>query len=87
MSLKDFFKTSNEDQTSNTDQQVELPVNAERETYCFQDDMAKDLMVLIGKAIAEWAVYYHMENLPKHILFEQALAVMNSISKTMDELR
>lgn len=87
MPLKDFLKKTNGELESNTAQQVELLVNTQREKYCFQDDMAKDLMVLIGKAIDEWAVHYHMENLPKHILFEQALAIMSSISKTMDELR
>lgn len=37
------------------------------------------LMELVGIAIETWAKEYHMENLPKRILFEQALDAMQTI--------
>lgn len=40
-----------------------------------------DLMFLIGKAIEKWAEMYDMTDLPKDIILEQALAIMNSIYK------
>lgn len=52
--------------------------NARREEKSEEGDMAKDLMALIGQAIDEWANQYHMQNLPNHIVFEQALAIMNA---------
>lgn len=42
------------------------------------DDMARNLMILIGKAIDEWAYNYGMGNLPRHIVFKQALSIMNT---------
>lgn len=42
------------------------------------DDMARNLMVLVGKAIDEWAFNYGMNNLPRHIVFKQALSIMNT---------
>lgn len=42
------------------------------------DDKAHDLMVLVGKAIDCWAKMYSMEDLPKHIIFKQALGIMNA---------
>mgnify|MGYP004731919263 CR=1 FL=1 len=45
------------------------------------------LMELIGYAIEEWAVEYHLENLPKKILFEQALDAMRAIEISMDNAK
>lgn len=42
------------------------------------------LMELIGCAIEEWAIEYHLEKLPKKILFEQALDAMRAIEISMD---
>ena len=39
---------------------------------------AQDLMVLVGKAIDEWAAMYGMSDLPKHIIFKQALGIMEA---------
>lgn len=41
------------------------------------------LMELIGYAIEEWSLEYHLENLPKKILFEQALEAMEAIEISM----
>ena len=41
-------------------------------------DKARDLMILVGKAIDYWAKMYSLEDLPKHILFKQALGIMNA---------
>lgn len=45
------------------------------------DDSAKDLMYMVGTSIEEWAKKYGMENLPKKVIFHQALSIMNSIEK------
>ena len=44
-----------------------------------QSDITQDLMILIGQAIEIWAERHNMQNLPKDILFQQALASMNGI--------
>ena len=40
------------------------------------DKMAQDLMRLVG---AEWAELYGMKNLPKKIIFQQALTILNAM--------
>lgn len=45
------------------------------------DDMSKDLMVMVGNAIEQWSRKYHMENVPKKILFKQALTIMNGLEQ------
>ena len=37
------------------------------------------LMELIGCAIEDWATEFHLENLPKRIVFEQVLDAMRTI--------
>ena len=43
------------------------------------DKMAQDLMRLVGAAIDEWAELYGMKNLPKKIIFQQALTILNAM--------
>ena len=40
------------------------------------DAMSRDLMVLIGRAIETWAQKYNLENMPKDIVFSQAMVIM-----------
>lgn len=47
------------------------------------DSKITRLMELIGCAIEDWAVEYHMENLPKDIVFQQAFDAMQSIEQIM----
>ncbi len=49
----------------------------------FDNKMAR-LMELIGSAIEEWAVEYHLENLPKKFVFEQAFDAMRAIELAMN---
>lgn len=46
-------------------------------------DKSADLMILIGKAIAEWARMYHMQGMPKKVVFGQALALMTAWHKDL----
>lgn len=46
-----------------------------------KDDMSKDLMVMVGNAIEQWSKKYHMENVPKKIIFKQALTIMNGLEQ------
>lgn len=39
-----------------------------------------DLMRLVGAAIDEWANLYGMNNLPKKIIFQQALTILNAMN-------
>lgn len=47
------------------------------------DEMAQDLMRLVGDAIDEWANLYGMNNLPKKIIFQQALTILNAMNKLL----
>ena len=42
------------------------------------------LMELIVRAIEAWTTEYHLENLPRKIVFEQALDAMRIIELTMN---
>lgn len=42
--------------------------------------MAQDLMRLVSDAIDEWANLYEMNNLPKKIIFQQALTILNAVN-------
>lgn len=44
------------------------------------DKMTQDLMRLVGAAIDEWAELYGMKNLPKKIIFQQALTILNAMN-------
>lgn len=46
-----------------------------------ENDMTKDLMMLVGDAIEQWSKKYNMENLPKKIVFKQALTILNGIDQ------
>lgn len=48
------------------------------------DSKMARLMELIGHAIDDWAVEYHMENLPKKIVFDQAFDAMRAIETMMN---
>ena len=48
-----------------------------------QDDISQDLMHLVGKAIDEWAMRNGLNNLPRSIIFKQALAILNALNLTM----
>ncbi len=58
------------------------------ETLCppsdFSDSKMARLMELIGGAIEDWATEYHLENLPKKIVLEQALDAMEIMKHVVD---
>lgn len=66
----------------------ELDENAGKSTASVQtemspaesDKMTQDLMILVGAAIDEWANLYGMNNLPKKIIFQQALTILNAMN-------
>lgn len=47
----------------------------------YNNNMTQDLMALIMQAIDLWAEKYNLSNLPKDIIFEQALSAMLEIDK------
>ena len=57
---------------------------APAETIGHPDRKMARLMELIGYAIERWAAEYHLENLPKKIVFEQALDAMRAIELAMN---
>ena len=76
---------------------MELPIhnysNIKNNTYTYEtqaetishpDSKMARLMELIGCAIENWAAEYHLENLPKKIVFEQALDAMRAIELAMN---
>ena len=58
------------------------PQTMDYTTPTLDNDCAKGLMQLISQALDQWAVEYKMENLPKKIVFQQALSIMTA----MDEI-
>lgn len=47
------------------------------------DDKMKRLMELISKAMDDWAKEYNLENMPKMIIFQQALDAMRAIESVL----
>lgn len=41
-------------------------------------DKGKDLLILVIQAVDEWAKIYHLDNMPRYMLFDQALTLLNS---------
>lgn len=62
-----------------TAQATNLPIP---QPIVLSDDKTARLMQLISFAIEEWAKEYHLENMPKKIIFEQALDAMRAIEIT-----
>lgn len=58
---------------------AEIPSNSKFPT----GDKSADLMILIGKAISEWERMYHMQGMPKKVVFGQALALMTAWYKDL----
>lgn len=58
---------------------TEIPSNSKLPT----GDKSADLMILIGKAISEWERMYHMQGMPKKVVFGQALALMTAWYKDL----
>lgn len=54
------------------------------ESTIISDEKMVKLMKLISCAIEEWAKEYQLENLPKKIIFEQALDAMLFIEASMN---
>ena len=46
-------------------------------------DKSADLMILIGKALDEWAQMYHLQGMPTKVVFGQALALMTAWYKNL----
>ncbi|WP_330474738.1 hypothetical protein [Terrabacter sp. C0L_2] len=49
------------------------------------DDLTLDLMRLIGSAIDEWSRRHGLENMPRDIVFEQALLALNEVQRAADQ--
>jgi hypothetical protein len=49
--------------------------------------MTRDLMLRIGRAIDEWALVNGLSNMPKDIIFEQALMAMNEMYRYAHDVR
>lgn len=58
---------------------TEIPSNSKFPT----GDKSADLMILIGKAISEWERMYHMQGMPKKVVFGQALVLMTAWYKDL----
>lgn len=73
----EFVAYSYSDVSKNSDKAPLQPSN------CPDSKMAR-LMELIGGAIEDWAAEYHLENLPKKVVFKQALDAMRIMEHVMD---
>lgn len=70
--------------TSNYKFTCSIPYEIPPRTISHPDGQTARLMELIGRAIEEWATEYHLENMPKKIIFEQALDAMRAIELAMN---
>lgn len=50
------------------------------------DNKLARLMELINYAIEEWAIEFHMEMLPKKVIFEQAFDALSAIEKEINNI-
>lgn len=57
--------------SDNSEKSVIIPQEAIPE-----DDMVRDLAVLVGKAITTWEKKYGLENLPRDIALDQAISIL-----------
>ena len=57
--------------------------SSSQEKFIPNQKMAR-LMELIGCAIDDWTIEFHLENLPKEIVFEQVLDAMRAIEYTLN---
>ena len=48
--------------------------------FNFTGNQADDLMRLIAMAIDLWVSRYHMEHVPRKLIFQQALSMMNAMN-------
>ena len=81
-SVRRFGKnTLSSRQKEDRDGKVELCNKVDEVVSDALSEMTQDLMRLVGSAIEEWARLYGMENLPKKIIFQQALTILNSMNK------
>lgn len=89
--IKKLFRRKNKNDILN----MELPkynFNSQQETLtaeCQQPIVPKNerierLVTLIEQALNQWSVEYHMEKVPKRIIFEQALDVMRALDNKMN---
>lgn len=46
------------------------------------DPVADDLMRRVIQAIDSWIIDNHLDRLPRHIVFQQVLSILNSLSRT-----
>ena len=52
-----------------------------------EDAMARDLMALIQQAIELWAQKYGLENMPKDMVFRQAMVIMRRMDDLLGSMR
>lgn len=70
-SLKDTHKSS-----SDVQQTAVVPGGTR------QDPLADDLIVRVLKAMEDWARANGLSSLPRHIVFEQALSILNAMDRS-----
>lgn len=49
------------------------------------NNMANDLMILISEALDKWVELYELDNIPKRMVFQQALSIMNSLNNVYED--
>lgn len=47
------------------------------------DALAEDLMRRVGTAIEDWATANDLRSVPRHIIFEQAMSILNAMDRSM----
>ena len=68
-------------ETKSIEENLNAQINEDLGTEDEIGHKARDLMILISKAIDEWANMYEMQELPKDFIFEQALGIMNTVNR------
>ncbi len=63
--------------------QVSTHPNVDQAKAPRDDDITNDLIRRVMAAIDDWARANRMNSLPKHIIFEQALSILNAIDRNL----
>lgn len=58
-------------------------VPASRSNQAREQDIADDLVRRVVAAIDEWARVNKLNAMPRHIIFQQALSIMNAVDRNM----
>lgn len=69
-------------ESTNPTTDVGVVENEQEISYNEAKQMSEDLMRCMGEAIDKWSALYGLESMPKNMVFNKVLTIMNAWDKT-----